>query len=302
MKKHCFLFAILFSTFLAAQNSYSPDFHLLVFKKDSITLIRIGSFLPTLAEPTKKNIDPFDPGSCGHLSVLIKDELQITGKNDSIENRLKTPGSYVYIFQNSDLLDSTQFLTLIADSTTADHFLAQIKKVRRREWETHRIIIQPRYTNRAKGIPWVIYLRFQQSIFTVNLPDKNNRETMQIKSISPTIPVVHIGNIDYTHYTIGAGLSFNFGLLPRRPLVRLAADLLGPISVEWMFSPIKGFHDALALHTSAIGLFFNSGYGVFHWGIAFYTATYSRAEAYLGINLVPVISLWQSRHKQRYRW
>jgi hypothetical protein len=292
----------LLTTLLFSQQSFSSDFFLVVTKKYGVNLQRTGSFLPTLQEPTKKNIDPFDPGASAHFTVLLKDELTIKGKNDSIENKLHTPGSFIYIFENTDRLDSARFLPMVSDSTTVDHFLEAIKKVRRREWELYRIIIQPRYANRNSQNTWTFYLRFQPSLCSVNIPNKNNRQNFQIKSISPVIPVVHIGNYDSAHYTIGAGFSFNFGLLPRRPLVRLCTDLLGPVSIEWMFRPPTGIHDIFALHTSAIGLFFNSGYGIFHWGIAFYTATYSRAEAYFGINLVPVMSLWESRHKQRYHW
>lgn len=292
----------LLTGFLSAQQSYTPDFTITSTKKFGPNTTRTGNFLPTLQEPSKKNIDSWNPGSSGHLTVLLKDSLKIHGKNDSLEKKLHTPGGYVYIFENTDRLDSLKFLPIISDSTTVDHFLKEITKVRKREWELHRIIIQPRYKNRGEEVSWVFYLRFQPDIYSLDLPNKNNRQTLEIKSISPVIPIYHIGDYDTAHYIIGAGLSFNFGLKPRRPLMRLCADLLGPVSLEWMFRPPTGIHNIFALHTSAIGLFFNSGYGIFHWGIAFYTATYSRAEAYLGINLFPVMSLWESRHKQRYKW
>src|SRR6185295_10631075 len=134
MKKLLFFFALLFSASLFSQSSYSPKFHLLVYKKDSVKLIRIGNFLPTLTELSKKTIDPLDPGSCGHLTVLEKDVLHITATNDTLEKKLSTPGSFVYIFQNTDLIDSTRFLTLIADSTTAEHFLEKINHITRRQW------------------------------------------------------------------------------------------------------------------------------------------------------------------------
>src|SRR6266850_2048828 len=87
------LSTLFFANFLFAQQSYSPNFVLNVRNKNSERIIRTGSFLPTLVEPTKKNIDPMDPGSSGHLSVLLTDRLSIVGKNDSLEKKLNTPGS-----------------------------------------------------------------------------------------------------------------------------------------------------------------------------------------------------------------
>ncbi|HET6990737.1 MAG TPA: hypothetical protein VFJ43_05410 [Bacteroidia bacterium] len=296
-----FLIFLLSFTQLFSQN-IAPTFHFIVLKKDGIEQKRVGTFIPTLQEPGKRNIDPRDPGASAHLTVLIKDNVLISGSTDSLNKLINTPGSFVYLFENTDWDDSTRFLPLIRDSTTADNFLAQVRKVKKREWTLYRIVIQPRYFNRAKGISYAMYLRYQVNVFTVDIPNKSNRENLRMKSISPSIPLIHLGNYDSTQYNLGPGISFNFGLAPCRPLLRLAADFLGPVSIEWMIHPIHNVNDALAIHGTALGLFFNSGYGIFHWGIAFYTPKFSRAEAYIGINLVPAMQVWNSRGKQRYRW
>lgn len=293
---------ILFNAIYSVAQSAKPDFYLVVFKKDGQTEARRGNFIPNLQEPTKKNIHPRDPGAAGHLTVLIKDPFVIQGQNDTLEKSLNTWGSYVYHFESTDLLDTSKYLPLIQDSTTVDRFLARVRNVKKREWELYRICIRPRYENRDGGKYYSFYLRFQGDLLTINLPNKSNREAFRMKSISPTIPIIHLGDYDSTNYKVGPGISFNVGLAPRKPLLRLGADLLGPISIEWMFFPIENIHDVFAIRASAIGLFFNSGYGILHWGFAFYTLNYARGEAYIGINLVPLMSIWESRGKQRYRW
>ena len=299
--KHLFspLFILLSVISSYAQTS-SPDFQLVVFKRDGQTVARKGNFVPGLKEPPKRKIHPENPGAAGHLTMLTRDAFVIQGRNDTLEKLLNAWGSYVYHFENTDMLDTSKYLPLIQDSTTVDRFLSRVKKVRKREWELYRIVIRPRFENRATGKYYAFYLRFQDDLLTLRLPDKSNRETLRFKSISPTIPLIHLGDYDSTHYAVGPGLSFNIGLVPRKPLLRLGADLLGPISIEWMFFPIKNLNDALAVRSSAIGVFFNSFYGILHWGFAFYTLNYSRGEAYIGINFAPVLSLWDSRGKQRY--
>ncbi len=302
MKKLFFLTTLLFFFITSFSQTTLPSFHFIVLKKDGLTQKRNGTFIPTLEEPSKKNIDPRDPGASAHLTLLIKDKVEIIGSTDSLTHLLNTYGSFVYLFENTDMLDSTKYLPLIQDSTTISNFLGRVKNVRKREWDLYRIIIQPRFYNRPSEISYAMYLRFQVDILTINLPSKNNRENLRMKSISPSIPLIHIGNYDSSQYNLGPGISFNIGLAPCRPLFRLAADFIGPVSIEWMFHPIHSVDDILAIHGSAVGLFFNSGYGLFHWGIAFYTPTFSRAEAFIGINLVPLLQVWNSRGKQRYRW
>jgi hypothetical protein len=297
-----FICLLISSAISCAAQSSDPAFQLIVFKKDGQTVARKGNFIPNLQEPSKRKIHPKDPGAAGHLTLLMKDIFIIQGRTDTLEKSLNTWGSYVYLFENTDLLDTSKYLPLIQDSTTVDRFLARVKKVKKGEWELYRIVIMPRFENREGGKYYSFYMRFQNDLLTINLPNKSNRETFRLKSISPTIPLIHIGDYDSSHYQVGPGISFNVGLAPRKPLLRLGADLLGPVSIEWMFYPINNFHDVFAIHASAIGLFFNSGYGLFHWGVAFYTLNYSRAEAYIGINLVPLMSIWESRGKQRYRW
>jgi hypothetical protein len=295
--------AILIFFFISTKNfaQSNSDFHFLVLKSDGSTK-RTGNFIPNLVEPTKKNIDPLDPGKCGHLTVLIKDNCIIEGTNDSLKKLLETRGSFVYIFENTDLLDTSKYLPLITDSSTVFDFLSRVKKVKKIEWELYRIVIEPRYSEKSRGKYYAFYVRYQVNNFTVNLPTKSNRQNLRMKSISPTIPIIHLGNYDSTQYNLGPGISFNIGLAPCRPILRFAADFLGPVSIEWMIHPINNVNDVFAIHATALGLFFNSAYGIFHWGIAFYTASYSRAEAYIGINLVPAMQLWNSRGKQRYRW
>jgi hypothetical protein len=301
--KPVLILAFIFSNVLhCIAQSPEPVFHLVVFKKDEQTIARKGNFIPSLVEPHKRKIKAKDPGAAGHFTVLTKDPFIIQGRNDTLEKSLNAWGSYVYHFESTDMLDTSKYLPLIQDSTTVDRFLARVKKVRKREWELYRIVIRPRFEDREGATYYSFYLRFQNDLLTVNLPDKSNRETLRFKSISPTIPLIHLGDYDSTNYNVGPGLSFNVGLAPRKPLLRLGADLLGPISIEWMFFPINNVKDVFALQASAIGIFFNSGYGILHWGFAFYTLNYSRGEAYIGINLVPLMSLWESRGKQRYRW
>ncbi len=298
--KFTFAFVILLSGALSC--FAQTDFHLIVFKKDGQTVSRKGNFIANLVEPHKKNIHPKDPGAAGHLTLLTKDPFTIQGRNDTLQISLNIPGAYVFYFESTDLLDTSRFLALIQDSTTVDRFLARVKNVKKREWELYRISIRPRFENRATGKYYSFYLRFQGDLLTINLPNKSNREAFRMKSISPTIPIIHLGDYDSTNYKVGPGISFNVGLAPRKPFLRLGADLLGPISIEWMFFPIDNLHDVLAVRSSAVGIFFNSFYGIFHWGFAFYTLNYARGEAYIGINLVPIMSLWESRGKQRYRW
>ncbi len=301
MKFSIFAFSLLISTLSIAQ-SKEADFHLIVLKNNTQTVSRKGDFIPNLQEPTKKNIHTKDPGASGHLTVLLRDIFIIQGRNDTLEKKLNIWGSFIYVFENTDLLDTSRFLPLIQDSTTIDRFILKIKKIKKREWELYRIVIMPRFENRFTGKYYAFYLRFQNDLLTINLPNKSNRETLRMRSISPTIPLIHLGSYDSSHYQVGPGISFNIGIAPRRPFLRLGADLLGPISIEWMFYPINKINDVLAIHAAAIGVFFNSGYGILHWGVAFYTLNYSRSEAYIGINIIPIIQLWDSRHKQRYRW
>ncbi len=278
-----------------------PDdsaFKLVVLKKDK-SIKRTGTFIASTVEPKRKEIDPRDPGKDAHLSVLEKEVLTISATTDSLKNLLNAHGSFVYRFQNTDMLDTTIYLTLVADSSTATEFLARVRNIRKREWELYRILISTRGPGARH---YAMYIRFQEDLLSLDLPDKSNRENIQIKSISPAIPVIHLGRIDYSQYKIGPGISFNVGLIPTRPLMRLAADIIGPVSVEWMFHPISGFNDVLAIRSSAVGLFFNSAYGLFHWGLAWYSLTYCRAEAYIGINFVPLMQLLDSRKKMRYRW
>lgn len=302
MKTVLLLAFIFANAFYCIAQSTEPAFHLIVFKRDGQTIARKGNFIPSLVEPRKRKIKAIDPGAAGHFTVLTKDSYVIRGHNEALEKSLGAWGSYVYHFESTDMLDTSKYLPLIQDSTTVERFLARVKKVRKREWELYRIVIRPRFENREGATYYSFYLRFQNDLLTANLPDKSNRETLRFKSISPIIPLLHLGDYDSTNYNVGPGLSFNIGLAPRKPLLRLGADLLGPISIEWMFYPINNVKDVFALRASAIGIFFNSGYGILHWGFAFYTLNYSRGEAYIGINLVPLMSLWESRGKQRYRW
>ncbi|CAN5850633.1 hypothetical protein BH11BAC7_BH11BAC7_32620 [soil metagenome] len=300
--KFIFSLLIFFNAITCIAQIAKPDFYLVVFKKDGQTVARRGNFIPNLQEPTKKNIHPRDPGAAGHLTVLIKDSYIIQGQTDTLEKSLNDWGSYVYHFESTDMLDTSNYLPLIQDSTTVDRFLERVKKVRKQEWELYRIVIRPRYEKREGATYYAFYLRFQNDLLTINLPNKSNRESFRMRSISPTIPIIHLGDYDSTNYKVGPGISFNVGLAPRKPLLRLGADLLGPVSIEWMFFPIENIHDVFAIRASAIGLFFNSGYGILHWGFAFYTLNYARGEAYIGINLVPLMQLWDSRGKQRYHW
>lgn len=266
----------------------------------NIDKVRRADFIPALyeAEPGKKTIDRLDPGSTGHLTMTLHDEISLHAYSDSLTILLSTPGALVYTFENTDLIDSTGFLKLVNDSTTASMFLSKVKKVRKREWELFRMTIRRKGSDKK----YHIFLRYTKSIFTANLPDKSNRETMKINSIAPAIPVIHLGSIDYETYKPGPGLAFNVGLIPRRPLPRLIADLVGPVSVEMMFTPIGGFNEIFATRVSGVGFFFNSFYGLLHWGIAWYDPTYSRAEAYIGINLAPAMQILNGGRKQRYRW
>jgi hypothetical protein len=286
---------------LSAQAGIS-DYHFIAFKKDGQAVYRTGNFIPGLVEPSKEKIHAADPGAAGHFTLYVKDAFVIQGDNDTLEQKLNAPGSYVYLFENTDMLDTSKYLPLIQDSTTVDRFLSRVRLVRKREWELYRIVIMPRYKNRQGGKYYSFYIRFLNDWITLSIPNKSNRQALRFKSISPVIPLIHLGDYDSSHYEVGPGISFNIGFMPRKPLWRLGADLLGPISIEWMFYPIHSFRDVLAIHASAIGVFFNSGYGIFHWGVAFYTLNYSRAEAYIGINIVPLMSLWESRGKQRYKW
>src|ERR1700750_1639571 len=103
-----FLLLVFFLAFVArpahAQEKTATPFYLLVFKKNDSIAQRSGNFIAGIAEPTKKEIHCSEPGLSGHLTVLLKDELRIVGASDSISKRLKTPGSYVYIFENTDLI------------------------------------------------------------------------------------------------------------------------------------------------------------------------------------------------------
>lgn len=301
--------ALLLVTSIAAQRGINPPEFYLESVPDqnkglnnflNIDKVRRADFIPALyeAEPGKKTIDRMDPGSTGHLTMTLHDEISLHGYSDSITALLATPGALVYTFENTDLVDSTGFLRLVQDSITANTFLAKVKKIRKREWELFRMTIHRKGSDKK----YHIFLRYTKSIFTANLPDKSNRETMQINSIAPAIPVIHLGSIDYETYKPGPGLAFNIGLVPRRPLPRLIADVVGPVSVEMMFTPIGGLDEIFATRVSGVGFFFNSFYGILHWGIAWYDPTYSRAEAYIGINLAPAMQILNGGRKQRYRW
>lgn len=265
----------------------------------SLDRVRRADFIPAPyeVEPLKKTIDRLDPGSTGHLTLTLKDEISLHTV-DSLAWMLNTNGALIYTFENTDLVDSVGFLKLIADSSTASGFLAKVAKVRKREWELFRMTIRKKGSDQKVQI----FLRYTKSIFTVNLPDKSNRETIKINSIAPAIPVIHLGSIDYETYKPGPGIAFNVGLVPRRPLVRLLSDIVGPISCEMMFTPIGGIDEILATRVSGVGFFFNSFYGLLHWGIAWYDPTFARAEAYVGINLAPAINIFNGGRKQRYRW
>jgi hypothetical protein len=162
-----------------------------------------------------------------------------------------------------------------------------VAKIRKREWELYRIVLHQRGTENY----YSFYLRYQNDVFTASLPKKGSRENFAIKSISPSIPVIHFGAINDPSRQFGPGISFGIG-----------AVLLGPLSIEWMFQPIGSLNDVVAIRSIAVGIFFNSFYGVLHYGVAWYTPSYSRAEAYIGINLVPAIQLLGAGKKQRYRW
>lgn len=300
--------AVFISLFCTAQQSVSPAEFYLQTSPDDITMNRIigntkvrrCDFIPALyeVEPSRKTISRLDPGSTGHLTLTLHDDISLHGTSDSLDELLRTPGALVYTLENTDLVDSVGFLKLIQDSTTASLFLSKVQKVRKREWDVFRMTIRRKGSDKKIQI----FLRYLKSIFTVNLPDKSNRENIRINSIAPAIPVIHLGNIDYETYKPGPGIAFNVGLVPRRPLPRLLADILGPVSCEMMFTPIGGLDEILATRVSGVGFFFNSFYGLFHWGIAWYDLDFSRAEAYIGINLSPAITIFNGGRKQRYRW
>ncbi|HTL80513.1 MAG TPA: hypothetical protein VL651_02350 [Bacteroidia bacterium] len=288
------LLNFLITTFIYAQ----PQFHLTVRKKKSDEVFRSAQFIPAATIRERKNVKRSDPGSCGHLTILSSDEIDIAGDNDSVEKLLALPGNYVFSFENPESMDSMPYISLVKDSSSEFSFINKVKRIRKREWEVYRIVV----TDKHSGASYCVYLRFEDDLFTLNLPNKSNRETMKFSSISPALPIIHIGNIDYTHYQVGPGISFNVGLMPRKPYLRLLSDIVGPVSAEWMFKPIGSLNDALAIQSSAVGVFFNSFYGLFHWGIAWYTLDYSRAEAYIGINFSPAMQLFNSRKSWRYRW
>jgi hypothetical protein len=302
------VFSLLLCTVLFAQRGVDPpEFYLQTSPEDikanrliGNTKVRRADFIPANYEvpPDKKTIDRLDPGSTGHLTLTWNDVLSLHGYNDSLDQLLRTPGALVYTFENTDLVDSVGFLKLVQDSTIGSMFLSKVLKVRKREWELFRMTIRRKGSDKK----FQVILRYTKSIFTVNLPDKSNRESIKINSIAPSIPVIHLGSIDYESYKPGPGIAINFGLIPRRPLPRLMADIVGPVSFEVMFSPISSLEDALAIRCSGIGFFFNSFYGILHWGVAIYDPTYSRAEAYIGLNLAPAITIFNGGRKQRYRW
>jgi hypothetical protein len=308
--RNIFLFSfLLISAVSFAQNSSTPPEFYLRTQPDenaglnkllSLDKIRRADFIPALyeAQPSKKTIDRLDPGSTGHLTLTLKDKISLHGYSDSLDQLLNTYGALVYTFENTDLVDSAGFLTLVRDSSTAGEFLAKVMKVKKREWELFRMTIRRKGSDKKLHI----FLRYTKSIFTVNLPDKSNRESIKINSISPAIPVIHLGAIDYDTYKPGPGIAFNIGLCPRRPLPRLLSDLVGPISCELMFTPVGGLNEILATRVSGVGFFFNSFYGLLHWGIAWYDPTFARAEAYIGINLAPAMQIFNGGRKQRYRW
>lgn len=301
--------ALLLSMLASAQRGIDPPlFYLETQPNEDVGLnkflgldrVRRADFIPALyeAEPGKKTIDRWDPGSTGHLTLTLKDKIALHGYSDSLQKLLDTPGACIYTFENTDLVDSTGFLKLIVDSSTATGFLSKMKKVRKREWELFRVTVRRKGSDRK----FHIFLRFTKSIFTVNLPDESNRENLKINSIAPAIPVIHLGAIDYATYKPGPGIAFNLGLCPRRPLPRLLSDIVGPISCELMFTPIGGLNEILATRVSGVGFFFNSFYGILHWGVAFYKLDFARSEAYIGINLAPAITIFNGGRKQRYRW
>jgi hypothetical protein len=300
--------ALFVSSFLIAQRGTDPpEFYLQSSPEDikmnkliGNTKVRRADFIPALYEsqPDKKTIDRLDPGSTGHLTLTLNDEISLHGYNDSLDQLLRTPGALVYTFENTDLVDSTGFLKLVQDSAISSMFLAKVKKIRKREWELFRMTIRRKGSDKK----FQIFLRYTKSIFTVNLPDKSNRESIKINSIAPAIPVVHLGSIDYETYKPGPGVAINFGLIPRRPLPRLLADIVGPVSFEIMLTPIGGLDEILATRVSGVGFFFNSFYGILHWGVAFYELDFARSEAYIGINLAPAITIFNGGRKQRYRW
>lgn len=308
-KLHLFVLALVTCAHLCAQRSLDPpDFYLESVPDQEkglnnflhIDRVRRADFIPALyeAQPDKKTINRLDPGSTGHLTLTLHDEISLHGYTDSLTLLLNTPGALVYTFENTDLVDSTGFLKLVADSGTAYTFLQKAGKIRKREWELFRMTIRRKGSDQK----FHIFLRYTKSIFTVNLPDKSNRENIKINSIAPAIPVLHLGAIDYEQYKPGPGIAFNIGLIPRRPIPRLISDLIGPVSCELMLTPIGGFNEILATRVSGVGFFFNSFYGLLHWGVAFYEINFVRAEAYIGINLAPAITIFNGGRKQRYRW
>lgn len=297
------------SIFAWAQRGIDPPEFYLESKPDQsirmnellgIDQVRRADFIPVLyeAQPSKKTIKRLDPGSTGHLTLTLHDQISLHGYSDSLTALLNTPGALVFTFENTDLVDSTGFLRLVQDSVSAATFLAKVQKIKKREWELFRMTIRRKGSDRK----FHIFLRYTKSIFTINLPDKSNRETIKINSIAPAIPVIHLGAIDYDEYKPGPGIAFNVGLIPRRPLPRLISDIVGPISCELMLTPIGGINEILATRVSGVGFFFNSFYGLLHWGVAFYEIDFVRAEAYIGINLAPAINIFNGGRKQRYRW
>ncbi len=310
MPKSLLLIVGLFvSSFSFAQRGVNPpEFYLESVPDQSkglndflgIDKVRRADFIPAPyeVEPGKKTIDRMDPGSTGHLTMTLHDEISLHGYSDSITALLATPGALVYTFENTDLVDSSGFLRLVEDSITANTFLWKVKRIKKREWELFRMTIRRKGSDKK----FHIFLRYTKSIFTANLPDKSNRETIKINSIAPAIPVIHLGAIDYDTYKPGPGIAFNIGLIPRRPFPRLISDIVGPISCEVMLTPILGINEILATRISGVGFFFNSFYGILHWGVAFYEIDFVRAEAYIGINLSPVINIFNGGRKQRYRW
>lgn len=278
-------------------HGHKEDFILNVLDKN-MKPKRTGYFTPSVVEPRKKEIKRDDPGSCAHLTMLVDDNMLIRGGNRTLDSLINIPGKIVFLYQNTDWMDTSKYLTLLADSVNASHFIGNINKVKKREWELYRIVLHPKETN----LYYTFYLRYQNSLISAKLPKRGSHDNFAIKSISPAIPVFHLGSVNDATRTFGPGLSFNIGLVPTRPLRRLAADILGPVSIEWMFQPVTNFHEALDLRSTALGLFFNSFYGIFHWGIAWYTPTYCRAEAYIGINIAPAMILFEGGRKQRYRW
>lgn len=308
--RHSYLFAaaLFVSTLAFAQRGTDPpEFYLLsqpdenagLNKMLSIDKVRRCDFIPAPYEvaPSKKTIHRLDPGSTGHLTLTLKDDISLHAA-DSLAWMLESPGALIYTFENTDLVDSVGFLKLVHDSTTASGFLAKVAKIKKREWELFRMTIRKKGSDEKVQI----FLRYLVSIFTVHLPDRSNRETIRISSIAPAIPVIHLGAIDYDQYKPGPGIAFNIGLVPRRPLPRLLADLVGPVSCELMFTPIASLNNILATRVSGVGFFFNSFYGLLHWGVAFYEVDFARAEAYIGINFAPALQIFNGGRKQRYRW